>query len=323
MEKKKTRSGRNELISKSQEAALSAIQIYNSPTYFFKSETFSVLIIIAWTYLLHAYYKGKDVDYRYYKLVNNRKKYYKTKYGAFKRWELETCLKSEKCPLDKDTKNNLEFIIQLRHEIEHQMTNRIDDTLSARFQACIINYNNYIKQLFGDKYGLDKYINVSLQLSGIEDEQKSMLLSETTLPKYLKAFVTDFDNSLSDEEFNSLAYAYRVFYTPKLVNHRQQADKVIEFIKPDSELAQTLKTQYVVLKEREKAKYLPGQIVEIVKTEYPKFNMRDFVQLWKSNDAKNPKYNYGTIVANKTWHWYENWLKFVLEYCQKHSELYR
>ena len=154
MEKKKVRNGRNELISKSQEAALSAIQIYNSPTYFFKSETFSVLIIIAWTYLLHAYYKGIGVDYRYYKLVNSRKKYYKTKYGAFKRWELETCLKNEKCPLDKDSKNNLEFIIQLRHEIEHQMTNRIDDTLSARFQACIINYNNYIKQLYKQKIHL-------------------------------------------------------------------------------------------------------------------------------------------------------------------------
>ena len=184
-------------------------------------------------------------------------------------------------------------------------------------------FNNYIKQLFGAKYGLDQYINVSLQLSGIEDEQRSMLLSETTLPKYLKAFVTDFDNSLSDDEFNSLSYAYRVFYTPKLVNHRQQADKVIEFIKPESELAQTLKTQYVVLKEREKVKYLPSQIVEIVKKDYPKFNMRDFVQLWKSNDAKNPKYNYGTLVADKMWHWYKNWLDFVLEYCKKHSELYK
>ncbi len=321
MEKKKI--AKNELLTKSQEAALSAIQVYNSPIYYFKSETFCVLIIIAWTYLLHAYYKRNGIDYRYSKLVGNRKKYERTKYGAFKRWELGTCLKNSNCPLDKDTKNNLEFIIQLRHEIEHQMTSRIDDTLSARFQACIINYNNYIKSLFGEKYGLDKHINVSLQLSGIEDEQKDLLLSETTLPKHLKSFVTDFDSTLSDDEFNSLSYAYRVFYTPKLVNHRQQADKVIEFIKPDSELAQTLKTQYVVLKEREKVKYLPGQIVEIVKKDYPKFNMRDFVMLWKTEDAKNPKYNYGTIVANKTWHWYENWLQFVLAYCKEHLDIYK
>ncbi|HAT8116058.1 TPA: DUF3644 domain-containing protein, partial [Legionella pneumophila] len=47
---------KNELIKKSQEAALAAIQLYNNPLITFKSESFIVLMNIAWTYLLHAYF---------------------------------------------------------------------------------------------------------------------------------------------------------------------------------------------------------------------------------------------------------------------------
>jgi hypothetical protein len=36
------------------------------------------------------------------------------------------------CPLDDIIKKNLRFLIGIRHEIEHQMTRRIDDQLSAR-----------------------------------------------------------------------------------------------------------------------------------------------------------------------------------------------
>jgi hypothetical protein len=47
-----------ELIAKSREAALSAIRVFNDPMTKFKSESFIVLMIIAWTYLLHAYYRS-------------------------------------------------------------------------------------------------------------------------------------------------------------------------------------------------------------------------------------------------------------------------
>jgi hypothetical protein len=38
----------------SQDAALTAVQVFNSPLIKFKPETFIVLMNIAWTYLLHA-----------------------------------------------------------------------------------------------------------------------------------------------------------------------------------------------------------------------------------------------------------------------------
>jgi len=37
----------------------------------------------------------------------------------------------------RDSANNLRFLIGIRHEIEHQMTFRLDNNLSAKFQAVL------------------------------------------------------------------------------------------------------------------------------------------------------------------------------------------
>ena len=151
MSKKRNRrigSIKSELLCKSREAALAAVQIFNNPNISFKAESYIVLMIIAWTYLLHAYYRSQNIEYRYFLLQGKRRKFDRTKKGAYKYWELERCLNDSNSPIDKDTANNLRFLIGLRHEIEHQMTTQIDDLLSARFQACCLNYNHYLKTLF-------------------------------------------------------------------------------------------------------------------------------------------------------------------------------
>ena len=151
MPKKNVFSIKDELIRKGREAVLAAVQVYNNPNITFKAETFITLAVIGWTYLLHAYYRSQKIDYRYYKQLQQRKKYDRTKYGAYKYWELERCLNDDHCPLDSETVSNLRFLIGIRHEIEHQMTNKIDEFLSAKLQACAINFDYYIIRLFGRK----------------------------------------------------------------------------------------------------------------------------------------------------------------------------
>lgn len=79
---------KNTLIEKSKEAMMSAIQIYNNPLIKFKSEIFIVTSIISWTYLMHAYYRSVKVDYRYYSMQGERKRYQRTKNKAYKYWDL-------------------------------------------------------------------------------------------------------------------------------------------------------------------------------------------------------------------------------------------
>jgi hypothetical protein len=314
---------KEELLIKSREAMLSAVQIFNNPNINFKSESFIVLANISWMYLLHAYYKEKKIEYRYFKQNNKRKKFDKTKKGAFKYWELERCLDDDNCPIDSVSKANLKFLIGLRHEIEHQMTTRIDEYLSARFQACCLNYNQYIKDFFGDNYGIDKHLSFSLQFSTIKEEHANQLRKFSDLPANISAYINDFDNNISDEDYNNIRYSYRVLYVPKSVNHKGQADKVIEFVPANSPEAETLNKEYVLVKEREKKKYLPSQIWNEMKARgYKRFGVSAHTTLWQKKDAKNPSLGYGTQVAT-TWYWYDKWLDEVEKYCKENEKWYK
>jgi hypothetical protein len=46
---------KRQLIEKAKEAALCAIKVFNDPLIRFKSESYVVLMMIAWTYLLHKH----------------------------------------------------------------------------------------------------------------------------------------------------------------------------------------------------------------------------------------------------------------------------
>ena len=318
--KRLVKSIKQELIKKSREAALAAVQVFNNPAITFKSEIYVVMMVIAWTYLLHAYYRGVKVDYRYFEtLPSGRKKFHTTAKGAYKHWELERCLNCGQSPIDKNSANNLSFLISLRHEIEHQMTTRIDNLLSARFQACCLNYNEYIKKFFGEQHGIVKHLSFSFQFASLSEDHIEMLSERGDLPRHIQGFIDGFDGHLSAEEFNSPRFAYRVLFVAKTANNKGQADQVIEFVKADSELAQEVNAKYAVIKETERDKFLPGQIVKLIQAEgFPGFNVHAHTQLWKASDAKNPKHGYGTEVVDK-WYWYAKWVNAVRAYCQKNA----
>lgn len=312
-----------ELILKSREAMLTAVQVYNNPQITFKSETFITLGIISWTYLLHAYYANNNIDYRYYHQKGKRKIYDRTKQGAFKYWELERCLDEKQSPIDKVAASNLKFLIGIRHEIEHQMTNRIDQLISAKLQACCINYNYYIKKLFGEIYGVDKELGFTIQFLPLTGEQKKDLTNNNKITSNLRNYIMEFENNLSEENIKDSKYAYRVVFTRVSVNRKGQADEVVEFLDENSEEAKLLEKKYALIKETEKKKYYPGQIVKIMKAEgYESFNITIHTNLWKGMKKTREdfrKEGYGTYIdsANTQWMWYEKWVNIVREYCKK------
>jgi len=304
MRKRSVKSVKDELIKKSREAMLAAVQVYNNPQITFKTEIFITCSMIAWTYLMHSYYRSQKIDYRYYDINNKRKKYHRTKNGAIKHWELERCINYNDCPLDSGTKNNLKFLIGIRHEIEHQMTNRIDEFLSAKLQACAINYDYYLQKLFGLKYSVSKELSLSIQFSAVTPEQVEQLLDNDILISNIKNFIASFENKLTDSDIYNSRYAYRLLFVPINANRKGQADKVIEFVKADSSLQEEI--ERVLIKETEKNKYLPSDIISVMKKEgFNKFNMTRHTELWKILDAKNKNKYYGTKVS-KTWYWYDS-----------------
>lgn len=307
---------KQELLIKSREAMLSAVQIYNNPQITFKSETFISLAVISWTYLLHTYYANNGIDYRYYKMKGSRKYYDRTKHGAYKHWELERCLDDKNSPIDSETTNNLKFLIGIRHEIEHQMTNKIDESISAKLQACSINYNYYIKNLFGKEYGVDNQLGFAIQFSPVTLEQKKDLLNNSKLTNNVKNFISEFEENLKEEDVRSPKYAYRLLFTPLNANRKGQADKVIEFLKSGTEGSEQLNKAYAVIKETEKKKYRAKDVVQIMHDKgYTWFNTSMMTDYWKN--TLGSRENYGILLSNNQWFWYENWIPIIEAHCRK------
>jgi hypothetical protein len=273
---------------------------------------------------LHAYYRGKKIEYRYYDQKGARRVFHKTKRGAHKYWELERCLNDDKSAIDKETANNLRFLIGLRHEIEHQMTMSLDNYLSARYQACALNYNTYLKKLFGKREGIEEHLTYSIQFLQLAEEQMTGPLPATDIPPRLLAYIADFDAGLKHDEYNSPKYAYRLLFHKKLVNRPGQADRVIEFLDPSSEAAKAIDKEFWVKKEIEKPKFRPSDVVAAVNAAgFAKFRITpEHSNMWKSDDAKKDGKGYGVNIAG-VWYWYQAWIDRCIELCKAAGDKYK
>ncbi|WP_299410362.1 DUF3644 domain-containing protein [uncultured Roseobacter sp.] len=296
----------DELLVKAREAMIAAVHTFNSAGLHFRAELFIVTCVIAWTYLLHAYYKREGVDYRH----KRGGQVEKTPSGADKYWELGQCLAHGDCPLEKGVIVNLNFLTEIRHEIEHRSTNRIDDALSAKLQACCINFNDAIKTLFGKEFALEKRLPIALQFVTFDGAQRASLIG-ADLPPNLATAMDNFHGGLTEEELNDPKFRYRVAFVPKVSGKPSKADLAVEFVKPGSPEAEAV--ERVLLKETERPKHLPSEIVARVQAAgYPEFSMYDHTQLARQLDARNPGKGYGVKVA-KAWYWYESWFEKVIE----------
>lgn len=259
-------SEKRDLILKARESMLSAVQIYNNPLITFKTEAFIVLSIIAWTYLMHAYYRSKKIQYRYFSQKGKRKFFARNPDGSIRYWELRECISKNVSPLDNDTKNNLLFLIGLRNQVEHRKAAGLDSYLSARYQACALNFNFYLKQLHGEKYGLDENLALSLQFAQLDYSQATVIKDrEDLIPQDVISYISAFDSNLSTPEIESERFAYRLLFTKVLAKRKGQADRVIEFIDPKSELAKNISKEYWVKQETEKPKLGAKQVVQKVR----------------------------------------------------------
>lgn len=296
----------DELLVKAREAMIAAVYTFNSAGLFFRSELFIVTIVIAWTYLLHAFFKREGIDYRYKK----RGVVQKTPSGAEKFWELGKCLDNDRCPLDQGVITNLKFLLEIRHEIEHRSTNRIDDALSAKLQACCINFNDAIKENFGREFGLEKRLPIALQFVTFDGIQRAGLVGKE-LPGNLVAAIDDFHSLLTEDQKNDPKFRYRVALVPKAAGKIAKSDAAVEIVAPGTPEAEA--AERVLLKETERPKYRATEILEKVEAAgYRNFNMHDHTVLARQLGSRNPGKGYGVTIA-KTWYWYERWFEKVIE----------
>jgi hypothetical protein len=309
----------DELLIKAREAMIAAVHTFNGAGLTFRTELFIVTAVIGWTYLLHAYFRREGVDCRYKDAKGVVKT---TKQGADLYWELGYCLRHAANPVGLAAVQNLEFLLELRHEIEHRSTNRLDDAVSAKLQACCINFNDLIKRLFGAQYALERRLPIALQFATFDSDQRALLKKADRLPPHIAAMADAFHQGMSEAEQADPAFAYRVAFIPKVGVRASSSDRSIEFIRPDS--AEGREINQVLLKDVDKRRYSPTQIVEAMQVEgFPRFRLQDHTELWRSLSAKDQSKGFGKPgVYRGSWEWFDSWLARVRAHCQEQRERY-
>ncbi len=311
----------DELLIKAREAMIAAVHIFNGAGLTFRAELFIVTAVIAWTYLLHAWFKREGIDYRHTRMGGGQRVVSKTPNGADKYWELAQCLKHARCPVERGAADNLLYLLELRHEIEHQSTNRIDDAVSAKLQACCINFNDVIKSQFGAQYALERRLPIALQFVTFSPDQRALLKKVSNLPRHVETMMEGFEQKLTPEQQDDPRFAYRVFMIRKTANRAPGADLAVELVPPGSDVAKKFS---MALKEVEKRKFLPAEIVSTIQAEgWPRFTMDSHTKLWKGLDARDVSKGYGAVAVGKQWCWYETWLNRVREECRQHPDRYQ
>src|SRR4029077_15898776 len=146
----------DERLTRAREAMALAVQIFNSPTLNFKTEVFAVLVNIAWTYLLHEFYirKGQTVvDAHGHALL------------------LSQMIARNDCPITGGMKNNLEAIKTIRDAVEHTLFGRSDHKWLTLYQACCLNFDKVMRDLFGEQLSLQHDLAFALQFAKLSMDQ--------------------------------------------------------------------------------------------------------------------------------------------------------
>jgi hypothetical protein len=292
-----------QLVQKAAEAMKTAVGIFNNPQVRWKAEIYIVNAVIAWTYLLHALYMTKGVDYRYKKdgIVQI------TEDGRPKHWELSRCLIVNECPLPSAVKHNLHYLIAIRNEIEHRMSDNIDRFIEPKLQACALNFESALVTWFGQQTSIAEDLAFAIQFAEISLQSNAGIVGSKQLPDVITTVNKLIEDGMSDADYNDPRYSYRVYVAPRTVNNRGKADQAVVFAPAGSAIE-------MAIREVERPKYTAGQIVELMRKEgfgaFSMYGKGGFVLFWKSIDAKKPDKGYGVQIAG-TWYWYDKMLVAV------------
>lgn len=286
-----------QLVQKAAEAMKTSVSIFNNPHISWKAEIFIVNAIISWTYLMHAYFMTKKIEYVYSKdgvAVL-------TEEGRPKHWELSRCLSVSECPLPVPIKSNLQYLIAIRNEIEHRMSDNIDHFVNSKFQACAINFNYWMCEWFGQQYSIADDLAFAIQFSEISLVAHSQIVGSKKLPQVIQTVNKLIEQNMSEADYNDPRYSYRVYVAAKTINNKNKADQAVTFAAAGTDIE-------MAIREVERPKYKPSQIVEMMKKEgfggFTLYGKGGFVAFWKRLNAKRPSEGYGIEIAGE-WYWYD------------------
>lgn len=295
----------HERLIRSREAMILAVQVFNSPALRFKSEVFTMLAHVAWTYLLHEHYERKKV-----KIVG--------KDG--RSLLLSQMLDRQDCPLSKGMKDNLRTLKILRDDVEHKLLGRADTRWLGLFQACCLNFDKAICELFGSRLTLSHDLSFAIQFTKMNLEQLATL-NRYEIPAHIDAIDARLTEGMTEAQIADLEYQFRVVYTLDAVTKSRAH---FQFVLPESAEGKDIRN---VLVQHKLADHLyphkPGEVVSQVYQKTGKaFTAHNHTQAWRKFEVRprkgatqpdNTKRDYCVYhAAHKDYTYSDQWIELLI-----------
>lgn len=259
----------DERLCKAREAMLMAVQLFNSPLIGFKSEIFSVLSNIAWTYLCHE------------KLTREKQRIIA---HDGRHIQLSAMLDSPHLALSNAVRANLLDVKDIRDKAEHSLLGKSDDLWRGLFQANCLNFDKIMCDWFGPKLSLRSDVSFSLQFARANIEQLSQL-ANWEIPPEMSAFNAELKARHAPEVISSADYEFAVIYT---MIPSSKAKSHFQFVSPDS--AEGLEISNILVKQKagdEMYPYKPKDVISLVSKEVGrKFSMTNHTEAWKKHKIR-------------------------------------
>ncbi|KQC12006.1 MAG: hypothetical protein APR63_11880 [Desulfuromonas sp. SDB] len=216
-------------LEKAIDSSLLAVENYNKPAIKFKSGSYIVLMIIAWTALFHSIFFKRKIKPFYRK--PDSKRFIRID-GEYKYWELQKCLdKYFQSVTQNPVRNNLEFFIKLRNKIEHKSLPEIDSNIFGECQSLLFNFDNLIEKEFGHKYCIREALTFSLQLFP-STESLTNAIKINTVAQNILNFINNYRSSISSNVIESGQYSFKAFLI-QVSNHQSRDALPVQFIQWD------------------------------------------------------------------------------------------
>lgn len=254
----------DERLIRAREAMILAVQVFNSPAMCFKTEVFTMLANVAWTYLLHEYFERKGI-----KIVGM----------DGRSLLLGQMVDRHDCPLPKGAKDNLRSIKILRDDVEHKLLGRADCKWLGLFQACCLNFDKALCNLFEARLSLAHELAFALQFTKVDFEQISAM-NKYEVPTHIDAVDARLSDGMTEAQLADLEYQFRVIYTLDAVTKSRAH---FQFVQPDSVEGKDIRN---VLVQHKLADHLyphkPGDVVRAIKKRTGKsFSQHNHTQAWQ------------------------------------------
>lgn len=287
------------LVEKSKDSALLAVEVYNKPRTAFRSGAYITLMCITWTAIFHAVFERSGKKYFY---KNGFRRYVKVD-GDYKTWELKKCVEEYFVDSNDPVRKNLEFFIPLRNKLEHRFMPDIDGEIFGECQALLINYEEVLSREFGTKQTLTENLVFSLQFTkqNTKDLLKRTMNGET---QKILDYIKEFRKTVPTSLWTDTKFSFRVLLIPKIANNANSSDIAVEFVKYDPSKPEEMKRyEHLVAFVKEKQVQVPvinpgklkaGDVARQVSQKLGKrFNLGIHLKCWK-------KYNVRPVKSSPT-----------------------